>query len=270
MEYNIDCIEFMENCNVSYDLIIADPPYFKIYGDFDFVWKSLDHYLDWSKTWIALCHKILKPTGSFYLWGKIGFGKGFPLFKLIDWIESNNLFITRNWITQRNSRGRGNKKGFVEAREELVFMTKSNDYVWNPVYLNQKTNRIDLGFNGKPRKNTFKRCTDVWTDITEASQSSKERFKLNDGTTFPTVKSIKLCQRIIQASTNVNDNVFIPFGGSGSEAVACKLLNRQFDLTEINPDYFHQIIKPRLISPPFNAFLNPSISNFLSVAKMIS
>ena len=29
----------------SVDLIIADPPYFEIKGDFDFVWKSFDDYL---------------------------------------------------------------------------------------------------------------------------------------------------------------------------------------------------------------------------------
>lgn len=177
--YNMDCIEFMKKLvpNETVDLIIADPPYFEIYGEFDFVWKSLDEYLSWCKEWILECHRILKSTGSFYLWGAIGYNKGYPLFKLADWIENEDLFKVRNWITQRNTRGRGNKKGYMCAREELLFMTKTDDYTWNTAYTEEKSNRKDLGANGKPRKNKYKRCTDVWIDIAEASQSNKQRFK---------------------------------------------------------------------------------------------
>ena len=116
-----DCIEYMQTRNdESFDLIIADPPYFGIYGDFDFVWDDVSHYISWSKKWIAECNRLLKHDGSFYLWGKIGFGKGYALFQIADWIERESLFKVQNWITQRNSRGRGNKKGYMEAREELV------------------------------------------------------------------------------------------------------------------------------------------------------
>lgn len=232
--------------NESIDLIIADPPYYKICGDFDFIWKDLNQYLEWCKQWIIECHRILKQTGSFYLWGAIGYNNGYPLFKLADWIENNNYFKVINWITQRNSRGRGSKKGYMAAREELVFMTKSDNYIWNTAYTEEKSNRKDLGFDGKPRKNEFKRCSDVWIDIAEASQSSKQRFKLKDGSSFPTVKSLKLCDRIINASSNENDLVYIPFAGSGSEIESCINNNRNWIATEINNDYINDIIKPRI------------------------
>jgi len=244
--HNIDCIEFLKTCeNNIFDLIIADPPYFQIYGEFDFQWQNLDHYLNWTKKWIAECHRTLKNTGSFYLWGAIGITKGYPLFKIADWIETNNLFLIQNWITQKNTRGYGNKKGFIQAREELLFMTKSKKYTWNTAYTDEKSNRKDLGANGKPRTNKYKRCTDVWTDIAEASQSSKERFKTTQGS-FPTVKAQKLCKRIIQASSNQGDTVYIPFGGSGSEAISCIQMNRLFALTELNHLFYHEIIIPRL------------------------
>lgn len=245
---NIDCLKYLETeKDEIFDLVIADPPYFEIYGDFDFVWESSEDYINWCKKWLLECHRVLKANGSLYLWGKIGFNKGYPLFKLADWVESNKLFVVRNWITQRNSRGRGNKKGFMEAREELIFMTKGKDYIWNNSYTEEKSNRKDMGFDGKPRKNEYKRCSDVWIDIAEASQSSKERFCLPDGKAFPTVKSIKLCERIILASTTEGSKVFIPFGGSGSEALACQKHNRSYVLTELNSDYFEFVIKPRLI-----------------------
>jgi site-specific DNA-methyltransferase (adenine-specific) len=243
---NKDCIDHLKELpNDSFDLIIADPPYFQIYGDFDFVWESVDQYLDWAKTWIKECHRVLKPTGTFYLWGSMGINNGYPLPKLADWIENEKLFIVQNWITQRNSRGRGTKHGYMQAREELVYMTKSEDYTWNTAYTDQRSERTDCGFDGK---NEFMRCSDVWIDIAEASQSQHQRFKTSDGKAFPTVKAIRLCERIIRASSNPGDKVYIPFGGSGSEAVACKMLDRQFVITEKNPEYVNQIIIPRLES----------------------
>lgn len=245
---NQDCIEFMKTLpNECVDLIIADPPYYKICGEFDFIWNSLDEYIDWCKQWITECNRILKPTGSIYIWGKIGFGNGFPLFKIADWIENENIFTIVNWITQRNTRGRGTKKGFIEAREELLFCVKDKtQYFWNNAYTEEKSNRKDLGFDGKPRKNEFKRCTDVWNDITEASQSSKQRFKLSDGTNFPTVKAQGLCDRIINASSKVGDIIFIPFGGSGSEIESCIRNGRNWIATEINKQYVEEIIIPRI------------------------
>jgi site-specific DNA-methyltransferase (adenine-specific) len=245
--HNKDCIEYLSSVpDETYDLCIADPPYFRIHGDFDFGWESLDAYLKWCHLWITECHRTLKNDGAFYLWGKIGFGKGFALFKIADWFESENLFTIRNWITQRNTRGRGNKKGFMEAREELIFATKSDKYIWNPAYTSEKSTRTDLGADGKPRKNQYKRVSDVWIDIAEASQSSKQRFGLSTGEKFPTVKSLDLCARIIGASSDEGDHLFIPFGGSGSEAVAAQKMGRKWTLTELDQSYFDEIILPRL------------------------
>lgn len=228
------------------DLVIADPPYFQINGEFDYMWNNVNEYIEWCKTWIKEVHRILKNNGSFYLWGGIGYNNGYPLFKIADWIEENDLFKVRNWITQRNTRGRGISKSYMKAREELIFMTKSNTYTWNTAYTEDKSIRKDLGENGKPRKNEYKRCSDVWVDIAEASQSSKERFKLNNGKAFPTVKAQKLCGRIINASSNIGDIVYIPFAGSGSEIECCIKNNRNFMATEINNTYINEIIVPRI------------------------
>ena len=245
--YNEDCLEFMRRLPSEYiDLIIADPPYFKICGEFDFIWNNVNEYIEWCKEWILECNRILKSTGSFYLWGAIGYNNGYPLPKLADWMESKNIFKVVNWITQRNSRGRGSKKGYMSAREELIFAVKSNNYIWNTAYTEEKSNRKDMGFDGKPRKNEYKRCSDVWIDIAEASQSSNERFKLNNGDTFPTVKAQKLCNRIINASSNEGDLVYIPFAGSGSEIESCIKNNRNWVATEINSQYIDEIIIPRI------------------------
>lgn len=245
--YNMDCIEYMKTLpNECIDLIIADPPYFRICGEFDFIWNTVDDYIEWCKQWSLECKRILKPNGSFYIWGTMGYNNGFPLVKLIDFLETNTDLRVINWITQRNTRGRGTTKGYMKAREELVFMVKSKKYTWNNAYTNEKSNRKDLGANGKPRTNEFKRCSDVWIDITEASQSSKQRFKLSNGESFPTVKAQELCDRIIKSSSNENDLVYIPFAGSGSEIVSCINNNRNYIATELNNEYIEEIIIPRI------------------------
>ncbi|KAA8603983.1 hypothetical protein CGP82_04905 [Campylobacter sp. LR185c] len=67
-------------------------------------------------------------------------------------IENEKLFKIKNWITQRNSRGIGTKKNYMSAREDFLFLTKSENYTFNIPYTNEKSTRKDLGANGKPRK----------------------------------------------------------------------------------------------------------------------
>ena len=75
--------------------------------------------------------------------------------------------------------------------------------------------------------------TDVW-DFTP----DKVRYG------HPTQKPQDICQRIIKASSNENDNVLIPFAGSGSEIMACEELKRNCIAFEIESKYI-DIIKQR-------------------------
>lgn len=257
--YTGDCKKLLLSLpDNSVDLIIADPPYFEINGEFDFVWDNVEEYITWCKEWIQLCKKVLKPTGSFYIWGAIGYHKGYALPKIADWIENKNLFIVQNWITQKNTRGYGQPR-YIQAREELLFLTTTREYTWNRAELNISRNRSDLGANGKPRNNTNKPCSDVWIDIcdgpwdnevwddiTEASQSSNQRFKDRLEKSFPTVKALSLCDRIIQASSNIEDLILIPFAGSGSEIISCIDNKRNFIASEINSIYVEDIILNRI------------------------
>ena len=79
-----------------------------------------------------------------------------------------------------------------------------------------------------------------------SKSSSKQRFKLSNGESFPTVKAQGLCDRIIKSSSKEGDLVYIPFAGSGSEIVSCINNNRNYIATELNNDYIEEIIKPRI------------------------
>lgn len=246
--YNESCLDTLSRIeSESVDLIIADPPYFNIYGEFDFVFDSQEQYLNWCKDWILECKRVLKSSGSFYLWGAVGIRKGLSFPKLAIWIEENDVFHIVNWITQRNTKIRANYKGFPQSREELLLCVKDKKrFLWNPAYTEEPNTRKDLQSNGKPRKNEFKRCTDVWVDIAEANQSSKQRFRMSNGENFPTVKALGLCNRIIASSSSENDLVYIPFGGSGSEIISCINNKRNYIASEINDRYIEEVIYKRL------------------------
>ena len=54
--------------DLSVDLIFADPPFnigyqYDLYDD----QKTEDEYLDFCKSWISQCHRVLKSNGSFWL-----------------------------------------------------------------------------------------------------------------------------------------------------------------------------------------------------------
>ena len=65
-----DCVDILKCLpSESIDLVIADPPYYHMRGDFDFVFQSVPEYLDWCTVWVGECYRVLKPTGAFYCWG---------------------------------------------------------------------------------------------------------------------------------------------------------------------------------------------------------
>ena len=44
--FNADCMDILPLIpDKSVQLIFADPPYYKVKGDFDFIWKTFDEYL---------------------------------------------------------------------------------------------------------------------------------------------------------------------------------------------------------------------------------
>jgi DNA modification methylase len=51
-------------------LIIADPPYFEVKGEFDFIWPNMAAYLDDVRKWAQECHRLLSPNGTLIWYGK--------------------------------------------------------------------------------------------------------------------------------------------------------------------------------------------------------
>jgi site-specific DNA-methyltransferase (adenine-specific) len=67
--FNNDCLKILpELPDNSVDLILTDPPYFKVKGEaWDNQWKDVDRFLAWLDSVIAEFYRVLKPSGSMYV-----------------------------------------------------------------------------------------------------------------------------------------------------------------------------------------------------------
>lgn len=74
-------------------LIIADPPYYKTKGEFDFIWKTFEDYLVDVEKWCLECKRILADNGTLFWYGgskniayaQIIFDKHFNLINNLTW-----------------------------------------------------------------------------------------------------------------------------------------------------------------------------------------
>ncbi|WP_274961416.1 site-specific DNA-methyltransferase, partial [Lentibacter algarum] len=83
----------------SVNLIVADPPYFEVRGDFDFVWDSFDDYLKDVEKWAIECKRLLAENGTLFWYGddkriayaQIIFDKYFNLVNHLIWHKGENF-----------------------------------------------------------------------------------------------------------------------------------------------------------------------------------
>ncbi|TEY04404.1 hypothetical protein ELQ15_08400 [Campylobacter sp. US12a] len=119
---NSDIIEYITKiADNSVDLIIADPPYFQIKGEFDFgVFKDKNEYLNWCKKWLIESKRILKDTGSMILWGSVG-NREITFARLAIMIEDEKYFFAQkldnatqySWNRHKNKLYVGKGRFFV-------------------------------------------------------------------------------------------------------------------------------------------------------------
>ncbi len=209
------------------DLLIVDPPY-NLRKDFNgavFKARSPQSYQNWLSSWLAQIPRLLKPTASIYM--------------CCDWQSSNAIyevfsqhFQVRNRITWEREKGRGAKRNWKNASEDIWFGTVGNDYTFNvdAVKLQRRVRAPYRDRAGKPKdwqeteQGKFRAThpSNLWTDI------SVPFWSMPENTDHPTQKPEKLIAKMILASSHAGDVVFDPFLGSGTTSVVAKKLGRRY------------------------------------------
>jgi adenine-specific DNA-methyltransferase len=87
--------------------------------------------------------------------------------------------------------------------------------------------------------NLPQKLTDVWDDINFYDRTYKKKWneKYNEKCKHPTMKPYKLIQRLIECSTDENDNVLDIFMGTGMTGLVSKDLKRNFLGCEIDKNF---------------------------------
>ncbi|PIE97774.1 MAG: site-specific DNA-methyltransferase [Treponema sp.] len=222
--------------NSIFDLVIIDPPY-NLDKDFHgFKFKSSDDntYIDYLETWFPNVVRTMKPHASLYLCG--------------DWKNTATLYqvmqkhlTVLNRITWQREKGRGAKKNWKNAMEDIWFGVKNKSSYYFNVDAVKMKRRVMAPYkvDGKPKdweetKNGNFRLTypsNFWDDI------SIPYWSMPENTEHPTQKPEKLIAKLILASSKENDIVFDPFLGSGTTSVVAKKLNRKYVGIEFKREY---------------------------------
>jgi DNA modification methylase len=227
-----DCLAVLSKLpDNSIDLIVTDPPYYNQgtcptykYGNRKKVvtdqgeWDHFENegeYLKFMRRVIKELCRVLKKNGSLYI---------FISDRYISYIraylraEPNMSYASSIVWAKTNAPPRLiYKAGFISSKEMFCFAYKGD----NPVF-------------HKPK--LFKELLDVWF----YPQTPK-----GERVGHPTQKPLSIIQKIVKCSSNPGDLVLDCFFGSGTVAVACRMLGRNFIGLEISPEYC-QIARKRL------------------------
>lgn len=243
---HMDCVAGMKLLpSKSVDLIVADPPYNLSKGNewkwdrsvklpgFGGVWNkvmehwdsmSLSEYWDFTATWLTEAKRVLKPTGSIWVFGTYhNTGIINTLFQILR-IEIINEII---WY-KRNAFPNLSGRRFTASHENLLWGHvggKQRKY-----YFNYKEAKNGL-FPEDATKKAGKQMRTLW-DI----PNNKTREEIQFGK-HPTQKPLALTNRVVALTSRTGDLCLIPFAGAGSECVSAKLLGRRFVAFEIDAGY---------------------------------
>jgi site-specific DNA-methyltransferase (adenine-specific) len=262
----IDVIEGLKKIeDNSVDIIISDPPY-NIGKDFGPYKDNMEFnkYLEWCDSWIIECIRILKPNGSFFIYG---FSE--ILAHISVRIELDKRWLiwhyTNKTVPGYNGWQRSHESIIYCWKEKPIFNKDSIRIPYTETFLKNSVGKIRTKSStaryGNKSDTTYTAHEggalprDVFTGIsTLAGGAGKERYFLHKDEVYPgnqinkfdvkeclkhpTQKPYKLTEKLIMSSKpNNNCKLVIPFGGSGSEGVVCKKMNIDFIGFDINENY---------------------------------
>ncbi len=255
--YQGDAGDFLKTIpDETVSLIVTSPPYNlgKEYEDR----VSIDRYLRSQEEIIAQLYRVLKTDGSI-CWQVGNFvdeGEVFPLDILYYPIFKGFGLALRNRIIWHFGHGLHTSKRFSGRYEPIVWVTKSDLYVFNldevRVPAKYPGKRHYKGPNkGKPSGNPKgKNPSDVWEVLLQDWEEcfwNIPNVKSNhpEKTIHPCQFPVELVERCVLALTNERDWVLDPYAGVGSALIAAVKNNRRALGSEKEPQYV-EIARERL------------------------
>ncbi|MDA8002876.1 MAG: site-specific DNA-methyltransferase [Alphaproteobacteria bacterium] len=221
----------------SLDMVYGDPDYNVgvAYAGGKKHTKAWHDYIAWYADLAKESLRVLKPSGNLFL---INYPKQNAHLRATFLDEA--AYDVQDYVWVYNTNVGHSHRRFTTAHRSILqaTKTKNNKFYKDPVavpYQNPEDRRIKQriadGHKG--------RMPYSWFYFDLVKNVSKDK-------TFHACQiPLALVEMLIKSCTVKNDNVFILFGGSGSEIILTKDLGRNFISCEINDEY-HQMILERL------------------------
>ncbi|NKJ07906.1 site-specific DNA-methyltransferase [Rhizobium sp. SG741] len=243
--YNGDCADILPSLpNSSVDLVVTSPPYNigKAYEKK----SALEDYIDFQRTVIEECDRLLSPNGSicWQVGNWVHAGEIVPIDSIIIPLLRRLGMKVRGRIVWTFGHGMHCSRRFSGRHETIVWATKSDDYHFDldSVRVPQKypNKRHYKGPNkGELSGNPLgKNPGDVW-DISNVKNRHPEK------TAHPCQFPEELVERLVLSLTREGQTVMDPFAGSGTVGAVCNRLRRSSVLVERDQTYL-DIIRSRL------------------------
>lgn len=213
----------------SIDAVITDPPYgiakaqplkssshgaFKSLDSNWDIFKTVEDFRLFSQEWIGECHRILKPNGSIAVWGSRQ--SIFVIQPLLAQVFPKYLDMI-TWV-KRDSPPNMTQRGMAPSTEFCLWFCKSES---NWTYNSKELKKYN---NGKQLRNYW----DIQRSMGKLEKAS-----------HPTQKKIETQLILVDMLTHKGQAIVDPFMGSGTLAVAAKMLDRDFIGFEQSQEYYH-------------------------------
>ncbi len=218
----------------SVDLITADPPFNKkkAYVGFDDN-KTHQAYIEWVDLWMKEGFRVLKPTGSFWIYCPSSLLGEFQVI-------AAKYGVWQNTIVWKYANPTPDTKRFPKTWSPWLFFSKYQPFTFNKDFYKQ------MDSLSSHRRHTMNPLYDVWDDTPKivGGYLAQEEVVLKKGTqerVFIYQMPLNLLKRIIGYCTNEGDIVLDIFSHSGTSSLAALQMNRKYIAVEQGEYYCQQI-----------------------------
>ncbi|MDR1739391.1 MAG: site-specific DNA-methyltransferase [Bacteroidales bacterium] len=217
----------------SLDMVYGDPDYNVgiNYAGKKYTQKWND-YIEWYVELTKECMRVLKPTGNLFM---MNYPKqnSYLRVKFLD----ENACDVHDYVWIYNTNVGHSPKKLTTAHRSILHATKSKD---NTFY----KDNIAVPYQNPTDKRIMQRIASGHSGRMPYSWFYYDLVKnVSKDKTFHSCQiPLPLVEMLIKSCTQENDDCLILFGGSGSELVLCKSLNRNYISCEIHPEYYQMIL----------------------------
>ncbi len=235
-----DCLDYLGRFRSDLaDTIFADPPFNlgKTYGNRTNDSRTDQEYLNWCRSWLDECGRVLKPGGALFVYNlpRWSIPLGAYLMGLPGMQFRHSIAIEMKSCLPIPGR-------LYPAHYSLLYFTKGKPKTFRKIRTPIETCRHcggeirDYGGHRGAMNPLGVNLKDVWTDIPPVRHwKFKSRKRLSNAL------STKILDRVVEMTTKPGELVLDPFGGSGTTCAVCERRGRRWIGVEL--DFCPEIVE---------------------------